>query len=191
MKLKMVKNKSKLAIKLFIIVWIVLVIHIALKLTFNYWQPYVISNDRLQVISDFIDANRWIRDISDAITYIFNGIVLILCGLQSWWFKLKKHTIIVISVIIICFLCNVFLNTYNITPLITTIALPLLIDKTKWKTILIAFALTNVFLFLSLFLEGFVNADDMPYIIQSFLVFDYYIMLILNYFVFNFIRKEK
>ena len=64
----MIKNKSKLAIKLFVVVWIVLAVHIALKLTFNYWQPYIIPNDQLQVISDFIDDNRWIRTISDAIT---------------------------------------------------------------------------------------------------------------------------
>ena len=47
----MVKNKSRLAIKLFIIVWLVLAIHIALKLTFNYWQPYVIPNETLGAIN--------------------------------------------------------------------------------------------------------------------------------------------
>ena len=73
----MVKNKSKLAIKLFIIVWIVLAVHIALKLTFNYWQPYVIPNDKLQVISDFIDDNRLIEIILNGLLYIFNGYIMI------------------------------------------------------------------------------------------------------------------
>lgn len=185
----MVKNKSKLAIKLFIIVWIVLAVHIALKLTFNYWQPYVISNDKLQVISDFIDANKWIRDISDAITYTFNGYIMICCGLQCWHLG-KRKSIITLIVLILGFLWVVFIEQ-NIIAFVLSIIYPLILNRKKWLTILITFALTNVFMTFSLFLEGFVNADNMPYIIQMFLVFDYYIMLILNYFVFNLIRKKE
>lgn len=191
MKLKMVKNKSKLAIKLFIIVWVVLAVHIALKLTFNYWQPYVISNDKLQAISDFIDANRWIKDILDSGFYIFNTIIMVLAGIQIWWFKSKKQIIIAFSVTILCYLLNIFLKLHNLTPLIVTIILPLILNKNKWLSILIVFILNNVFILASLFLEDFVNADDMQYITQIFLVFDYYIMLVLNYFVFNLIRKKE
>jgi len=187
----MVKSKSRLAVKLFIIVWIVLAVHIVLKLTFNYWQPYVISSDKLQAISDFIDNNRWLQATLNGILYLFNGIILILCGLQRWWFKTKKQTIIVIGAIIIGFILLAFFKIQIINTIFITIILPLIFDKTKWKTILITFALTNVFLFLSLWLEGFVNSDDMQYICKVFLEFDYYIMLILNYFVFNFLRKEK
>ena len=70
----MVKNKSKLAIKLFIIVWCVLAVHIALKLTFNYWQPYIISNDKLQAISDFIDSNEWLKILLNGVLYFTNAL---------------------------------------------------------------------------------------------------------------------
>ena len=100
----MVKNKSKLAIKLFIIVWIVLAVHIALKLTFNYWQPYVISNDKLQAISDFIDANRWIRDISDCILFLINSVLMVLSAIQQWKFKTKKIFLITILLYIVLLL---------------------------------------------------------------------------------------
>jgi hypothetical protein len=191
MKSEMVKSKSRLAVKLFIAVWIVLAIHIALKLTFNYWQPYVIPNETLGAISDFIDNNRWIEIILNGLLYVFNATVMLLCSIKCWWFKSKKLALISISVIILCFLCNILFKTYDITPLITTIALPLIIDKKKWLYTLLTFLLSNVFMILSLFLEGFTNANEMPYIIAMFLCFDYYIMLVLNYFVFNLFKKEQ
>lgn len=191
MKLKMVKNKSKLAIKLFIIVWIVLAVHIALKLTFNYWQPYVISNDKLQAISDFIDANRWIEIILNYIWYMISGLLLILSGLRYWKFKNKNQFIIVVSLISISFVLLAFFKITTINTLFITIILPIIFEKKKWITILITFGLSNIFLFLSLWLEGFINANDMPYLIAMFLNFDYYIMLVLNYFVFNLTRKEN
>lgn len=186
----MLKNKSRLAIKLFIIVWVVLAVHIALKLTFNYWQPYVIPNDRLQVISDFIDDNRWLQATLNGVWYLVNGLILILCGLQRWWFKNKKHTLIFITAIILGFIYSLIFKDSTINTIVITIILPIIIDRKKWLTILITFALTNVFLFLSLWLEGFANANQMNYLIRMFLQFDYYIMLVLNYFVFNLIKKE-
>ena len=185
----MLKNKGKLAVKLFIAVWIVLAVHIALKLTFDYWQPYVIPNEQLQAVSDFIDNNRWIEIILNGLLYVFNAILMVLCSIKYWWFKNKKTTIISISVIIACFICNILFNAYNITPIITTILLPLFINKKMWFYTFLTFLLSNIFMILSLFLEGFTNANDMPYIIAMFLAFDYYIMLLLNYFVFNLIRK--
>lgn len=187
----MIKDKFKLSLKLFIVVWIVLAIHIALKLTFNYWQPYVIPNDKLQAISNFIDSNRWIEIILNGILYIFNGILMLLCSIRVWWFKTKKQALISTGIIILCFIFNIIFNLYDITPLITTIALPLFLDYKKWKYVLLTFLLSNVFMILSLFLEGFTNANEMPYIIAMFLCFDYYIMLVLNYFVFNLFKKEQ
>jgi transcriptional regulator with XRE-family HTH domain len=125
MKLKMIKNKSKLAIKLFIIVWVVLAVHIALKLTFNYWQPYVISNDKLQAISDFIDANRWIEIILNYIWYMISGLLLILAGLRYWKFKNKNQFIIVLSLISISFVLLAFFKITAINTLFITIILPI------------------------------------------------------------------
>ena len=187
----MVKNKNKLAVKLFVIVWVVLALHVALKLTFNYWQPYVIPNDKLQAISDFVDNYKWIRTLLDCLFYTFNGVIMILSGLQIWWFKSKKQAIIVISLVVLGFIYSLIFNDSTINTILLSLILPFVLNRKKWFTILITFALTNVFLALSLWLEGFVIADDMPYIIQMFLVFDYYIMLVLSYFVFNLITFKK
>lgn len=185
----MVKNKSKLAIKLFIIVWIVLAVHIALKLTFNYWQPYVISNDRLQVISDFIDANSIIKTILNGLLYIFNGYIMICCGLQCWQLG-KKKNIITLIILILGFLWVVFIEQ-NIIAFVLSIIYPLILNRKKWLTIILTFILNNVFLLLSLWLEQFASVDDMNYFIRVLFQFDYYIMLVLNYFVFNLIRKKE
>lgn len=187
----MIKNKSNLAIKLFIAVWIVLALHITLKLTFNYWQPYVIPNDTLQVISDYIDTHRWIEATLNGILYMINGLILVLCGLRRWWFEKKIHAIVVISSIVLGFIYSLIFKDSIINTIVITIIIPILIDKRKWWSILITFGLTNIFLLLSLFLEGFVNTNDMQYICKVFLQFDYYIMLVLNYFVFNLIKVKK
>ena len=189
MKLKMVKNKSKLAIKLFIIVWVVLAVHIALKLTFNYWQPYVISNDKLQAISDFIDANRWIQATLNGILYIFNGYVVICCCLQKWHLG-KKLNIITLILLVIGYIWVVFIENTIIT-LLLSIVYPLILNRKKWLPIILTFILNNVFLLLSLWLEQFASVDDMNYFIRVLFQFDYYIMLVLNYFVFNLIRKKE
>ena len=187
----MIKNKSNLAIKLFIAVWIVLALHITLKLTFNYWQPYVISNDTLQVISDYIDTHRWIEATLNGILYMINGLILVLCGLRRWWFEKKIHAIVVIVSIILGFIYSLIFKDSTINTIVITIVIPIIIDRRKWLSIVITFGLTNIFLLLSLWLEGLSNANNTNYIIAMFLVFDYYIMLVLNYFVFNLIKVKK
>lgn len=187
----MIKDKKRLAIKLFIALWIVLALHILLKITFNYWQPYVIPNDTLQVISDYIDSHRWVQAILNGVLYVFNGTIMILCSIKRWWFKSNKQAIIVISLVVLGFVYKLLTNDTIINTLLLSILLPILLDKSKWVYTLSTFALTNVFLLLSLWLEGFSNADNTNYIIAMFLVFDYYIMLVLNYFVFNLIRRAK
>ena len=186
----MIKNKSNLAIKLFIAVWIVLALHITLKLTFNYWQPYVIPNDTLQVISDYIDNNYWLKVIIDKSLYIINGLLMLLSSIQCWWFK-KKYPIILILIGALLSFIDDF-TPYNtiidsIITLILCIALPLIINIKKWLPTILTFGFTNLFMALSLWLEGFVTTNDMNYIIKVYLQMDYYIMLIMNYFVFNFI----
>lgn len=186
----MIKSKENLVKKLFIVVWCILFVHIALKLTFNYWQPYVIPNDRLQVISDFIDSNSIIKIIIDCILYMINGYLMLCCSLQIWYFKNKKINILTIILLIAGNMIVVFVEN-TIIAILLAIVYPLILNRKKWLYILLTFLFTNIFMILSLFLEGFINTNDMQYICKVFLQFDYYIMLVLNYFVFNLIKKEK
>ena len=188
---KMVKNPLKLAVKLFILVWIVLILHITLKLTFNYWQPYIIPTPQLENISNFIDNNRWLEIILNGILYIINGVILILCGTQQWWFKHKKQSIITFITIIILFVLNVTLKLDDYTIIFGCIIYPLLLNYKRWFWIISTFGLSIIFLALSLWLEGFANTNDMNYIIKIFFEFDYYIMLVLNYILFNLIRTKR
>lgn len=188
---RMIPNPLRLSIKMFGLVWFILLLHIFLKVTFDYWQPYVIPTPQLEKLSNFIDNNIWLKIILDGVLYLINGIFVILCCLQQWWFKNKKQTIIVLFTIIICYVLNIAFNLYDITPFIITIILPLVINKKKWLWLIITFVLNNIFLLLSLWLEGFSSVDNMNYIIKVLFQFDYYIMLILNYILFNIIRIYK
>ena len=191
----MIKDKKRLVIKLFIALWIVLALHILLKLTFNYWQPYVIPNDTLQKYSDFIDKNIILKFIINKGFWIIGTYFMILAGIQEWKFK----KIYPIFIIIICAILSAIDNYFNlldgivdsVISIFILIIFPLIINRKKWLTILLTFALSYLFLFLSLWLEEFATGDDMNHIVATFLVFDYYIMLVLNYFVFNFIKKKK
>lgn len=187
----MLKNKFRFTLKLFIIVWIVLFIHVVLKLSFNYWQPYVIPTEQLENIGNFIDNYRWIQIILNGIFYTINGLLVVLCGLQTWWFKTKRQFILIIILIILNFIITVLIPKITIGTFIICIGIPLVIDKKKWLFIILSVFLSNIFLGLSLWLEGFVNANQMHYIIRMFLQLDYYIMLALNYFVFNLFKKER
>lgn len=193
---KMLKNKTRLALKMFIILWFLLFFQVILKLTFNYWQPYVIPTPQLERISDFIDDNLWLKIIINKILWFIGTYFMILSGIQQWKFKNKKIIIILIVIGLISFINDfIFNNSITIIDFIisifTLILLPIIINKKKWLTIILTFVLSYVFLFISLWLEGFSKTDDMQYLIRLLFNFDYYIMLVLNYILFNLIRIRK
>ena len=187
----MIKNKLRLTLKLFLILWFLLFLQVILKITFNYWQPYAIPTQQLEVISDFIDSNKALIVVLDGVFYIFNAIIMILCSIQQWWFKNKKQSIIVISIIILSYIYLIIFGQSTILSIILNFSIPLIINYKKWLYIILTFIFSNLFLLLSLWLEGFTSSNDMSYIVATFLNIDYYIMLVLNYMLFNFIRIRK
>lgn len=188
---RMIPNPLRLSIKMFGLVWFILLLHIFLKVTFDYWQPYVIPTPQLEKLSNFIDNNIWLKIILDGVLYLINGIFVILCCLQQWWFKNKKQTIIVISLIVMGYISYYVFNYTIFHTLLLSIVLPLVINKKKWLWIILTFILSNVFMILSLWLEGFTNTNNINYVIKLLFQFDYYIMLVLNYILFNIIRIYK
>lgn len=85
---------------------------------------------------------------------------------------------------------NVF-NETTFNTLFITIVLPIILNKKSWLWVILTFIISNLFMLLSLFLEGISNTDNLCYIAKLFMQFDYYIMLIMNYILFNFIRIKK
>lgn len=183
----MIKNPTRLVVKLFILVWVFLALHITLKLTFNYWQPYVIPTPELQAISDFIDNNRWLEIICNGILYFVNAVLVVLSSIQQWWFKSKKQMIFTFGVILTLFATSIIFGQSSIATLIVTIALPLILNYRKWLYMILAFVFSNLFMALSLWLEGFVNDNQMSYFTSLLLNNDYYLMLVLSYMLLNMI----
>ena len=106
----MIKNKLRLALKMFIILWFLLFLQVILKLTFNYWQPYVIPTPQLEIISDFIDNNLWLKIIINKILWFIGTYFMILSGIQEWKFKNKKIIIILIVIGLISFINDFIFN---------------------------------------------------------------------------------
>lgn len=188
--LKIFKDNTRITVKLFIMVWVVLLAHVLLKVTFNYWQPYVIPNEQLQYISNFIDNHRWLQATLNGIFYFINGLLVMLCSIKRWWFKSKKQSIIVMITILLAYIYSIVFGQSSLVTLILSFLIPLIIDYKKWLYVILTFVFSNVFMLLSFWLEGFANSNNMPYIIGTFLNIDYYIMLVLNYFVFNMIKEK-
>ena len=187
---RMTPNPLRLALKMFGLVWFFLVLQVVLKLTFNYWQPYVIPTEQLENLGNFIDDHRWLQATLNGMFYIINGILVLLCCLRQWWFKNKKETIIILSLLVIGFIF-VANGITTIPTLLLSIVLPLVLKPKNWLWVILTFIISNLFMALSLLLEGFSNANNVNYIVRMFLQNDYYIMLIMNYILFNIIRLKK
>ena len=106
---------------------------------------------------------------------------MLLCCLRQWWFKNKREAIIVIDLIILGFLSSILLNDIYVHTIFLSIVLPLILKPRNWLWIILTFIASNLFMFLSLIIEGFSNADNVNYIVRMFLQNDYYIMLFMNY----------
>lgn len=187
---RMFKNPLRLTLKLFGLLWFFLLFQIFLKVTFNYWQPYVIPTEQLENIGNFIDSHKWLQIILNGIFYLTNAFLMTLAGIQQWRFKNIKQRIIFYLSCLIAYIFNL-LGLDTIATILITILVPLVLNYKKLIYIIIVFILNFVFLFLSLFLEGFVTSDNMNFVVRSFLQMDYYIMLGINYFAFNLIRMKK
>ena len=91
---------------------------------------------------------------------------MILCGIQQW--KFKKHKKKIISTILILSLIS-FLDDFTkydsiidiIISVVSVIVIPLIINYRKWFYIGLIFILSNVFLAISFWLEGFNNGREM------------------------------
>ena len=191
----MIRNPLRLALKMYILIWVFLILQILLKVTFNWWQPYAIPTEQLERLSNFIDSNRWLEIILHYITFMFNGVVIMLCSIHRWWFKNNKQLIITFVVQTAIYIISLFTIYSDILIIIATFTLPFLyINKGDFiKTLIytiISFILSNVFLALSLWLEGFVNADEMTNVVFLFLANDYYIMLLIKYITINLIELK-
>ena len=192
--MKILKNPTRVAIKMFILVWVVLLLQVVLKLTFNYWQPYVIPNETMKVISDFIDNNQWLEILIDKTLFIINAVIVLWCSVQEWYIKKIYPYVIIVIGAIVSFVDD--FTPYNnlidsIVSIAITFVLPLIVNILKWWCALLTIVFSNLFLLLSLWLEGFVYANDMPYIVKMFLNTDYYIMLVIFYIGINLIKKRK
>ena len=186
---KIIKDPFRLVLKIFILLWVFLILHVLLKLTFNYWQPYVIPTHQLEQLGNFIDTHKLLKAFLDSIFYLTNAFFMIMIGLQQWRFTNNKQRLIFYIGCTISFILN-YLELDTISTILILVT-PIIINYKKVHYIIMSFILSFIFLAGSLYIEGFTTANNMNYVIATFLQGDYYIMLAVTYVLSNILRIRK
>lgn len=123
----------KLILRLWIILWICLIILLVMKFCFGIWYPIVIKNQALLDFSNYVD-NTWIKYLILSVFYFVSGHILYLTSVTK-----KKYTnikeFILISILIIAAFAIKFYNRYLslLFELITAVIIPIIVLIREYK----------------------------------------------------------
>lgn len=188
-------NKKKVLTRLIVLCWLTLIICFVVKLLFGNYFAIELNNEKLIIISNFIDDNIWIKNIIYLIINLFTDMIylLIVCDRNSFS---KKQLIILILILIVLYIPKIFNNEMLsiIGDCIQAFILPIFFLKPKkWYRIPLGFILDLGFQYLSLITKniGLKDVSNENFFIAIIFMIDYYIMLILIYLYCNQFRIKK
>lgn len=183
----------KLIRRVWILLWLMLIILLVMKFCFGIWYPIVIENEHLLNFNEII-GKSWARYIILAIFYIFSGNLLyfISCTKKKYdyaWELVGINTIIAAS-----FIIKIINSNFSIIPeMIVSVVIPIVYLLKKYKNVnkvlLVIYPLIiqllvfvwqlNIFLVRDI--GDFNSINDQYFIIGFALQLDYYIFLTITY----------
>lgn len=186
----------KLIRRIFIILWISLIILLIMKFCFNIWYQIVIKNKTLININNFISSN-WLKYIVLGVFYLLNGNFAYLSGCQKTKYNNILETII-INIATVGVLCLKHLNMtlgifsevalFIIVPIIYSLVYHK--EYSKLKNILVPIIVQGLVMLWQcniLLVRGLPKIlADVEVIIQIALQIDYYIFIIILYLEVNY-----
>lgn len=182
----------KLIFRLWIILWLCLIILLIMKFCFGIWYPIVVKNESFMNICNFIDENKWLSLIVMGIFYVLNiNIITLLCTNKKKydnWLMLIIANIIIIGNYVVKYFNSIIGNIIEILMIITYIVINIKQNNFKNKLInillpLIFYGLLNLWQLTIYFVRGLdLNAlNTYPSLIYIILQLDYYIFTIINW----------
>lgn len=177
----------KLILRLWIILWICLIVLLVMKFCFGIWYPIVIKNQALLDFNNYIDST-WLKWLFLGIFYTFSGNILYLTSCKKKKFSNIVEFILINITIILTLYVKTQIYWLGITlEIIISVVIPIiyLIKTNKYinKFILILYPIAIqgiVFLWQSniLLVRGLpANLEDVGTIFQIVLQIDYYVFL--------------
>lgn len=185
-------DTKKLIFRLWIVLWLCLLILLVLKFCFGIWYPIIIENEQLLYFNEFI-CNSWIKYIILSLFYFASvNIMYLTCCIKKKYDKILE-AIIINVLILISFMTKIFFRNFSVIPeILVSIIMPILYllknhkKAKKWKLILFPIA-TQILVFawqLNIYLVrgiDFVIDSDNHVLIGIVLQIDYYIFLIISW----------
>lgn len=144
----------------------------------------VIHNERLIAFGNFIDSYDILRNGLALILYYFNMMFIVYAILKR---KLYSYRPIVISSFIVgIWTLKFFLLQFtSLASFVDFICIPFVIvlEKKKWLRATIGMLLTLLFSFLCVYVKNYngIKVENLPSLIASIMMIDYYIMFVINY----------
>lgn len=188
----------KLIFRLWLSMWIILLILTIGKIVFNVCFPIKCENEYFIKICDFIDNNNYLKYAIGSLFYLTSVNLWFLCSIKQ---KKYKNKIIMFSFNILILL-GYFIKIYNnimgfILELIYLIVIPIIINivKTPFRKRItdisfpiIIYMILNLWQMNVLFVRGLREILlTSPYLVQLIMQIDYYIFLTITYIGVNYI----
>ena len=122
-------DTKKLVFRIWICLWIILIMMVIFKFCFNIWYPIVEDNKYILAISKFIDNNLIFKTIIMFCFYLLNINLWVLIAILSKKYQNKKLMILIQILIIGGFTIKNFNNTYGcIFELLYLVIIPIIIN---------------------------------------------------------------
>ena len=170
-------NIKKLRLAIILNLVVLFILWVGCLITGNYLE-LIIENEKLLKISKFIDDREILKTILKFCLYYLNQILILYAIFQK---RILSYKPIVISIFIFClwFIKHIFVD-YEFTNYLdfVSIAFVCIIDKTKLKNGIIGYIIMFIVSFLSVRIKSFlgVKVQELPFILQTILMIDMYIM---------------
>ncbi len=184
-------NFPKLISRLWISLWIVLIILVIMKLLFNTWYPIILKNEYINNIFTYLDNKPLIiRVLVSMPFYCFNVIFVYLTTTIKK--KLKRlEFLYIIGACISCVL-KAYINYLGlITEIILLVVIPIIYNfkhnvfHKKWMNVIYPIIMNVIYILWQSLILIVRNANVMltngPFLISVVMQLDYYIFLIITY----------
>lgn len=185
-------DTKKLVFRIWICLWIILIMMVIFKFCFNIWYPIVEDNKYILAISRFIDDNWVVKTIIMYVFYVFNIFIVINTTTNKRKFELNIYNVSTLSLFIIAYIIKNINNLLGVIleSLIFITIIPFYnFRKNNFKIKIINLLLPIVlYILLNLwqsnivFIRGIDEViNNLPTFIWFALQIDYYIFLIITW----------